>query len=95
MNELPEEIWNKAVRTLYGMCLADMENSGPTKRAFVMTLRVYANNMEKLLKPDKAQAAQHKATLHLVSILRSIDTGSAVHNDVLKEAAERLEKYAK
>lgn len=46
------DVWNRAVSTIQNMCLADMMGVGPTKEAFVMTLRLYADEMEKLLHPN-------------------------------------------
>jgi hypothetical protein len=40
-------VWRRAVKALAGMCVADEMGIGPTKEAFIMTLRVYADEMEK------------------------------------------------
>ena len=46
------EVWDRAVDTLASMCLADKMGNGPTKDAFILTLRLYANEMEKLIQPN-------------------------------------------
>lgn len=42
------EGWNKAVNTLASMCVAYLAGRGPTKAAFIHTLRMYADGLEAL-----------------------------------------------
>jgi len=42
------EYWGKAVNTLSSMCVAYLAGRGPTKAAFVWTLRMYADGLEAL-----------------------------------------------
>ena len=44
--------WNRAVETLASMCVSDMTGRGPTKGAFILTLRNYADEMEKLIQAE-------------------------------------------
>lgn len=46
---MKSEIWNNAVDTLASMCISDKLGTGPTKEAFILTLRLYADEMEKLI----------------------------------------------
>jgi len=47
-------IWDRAVDTLASMCVADKMGSGPTKKAFILTLQTYAREMGKLIQPSEA-----------------------------------------
>lgn len=51
-DEKAEQTWQTAVDTLASMCIAEKTGMGPTKRAFILTLRVYAEQMEPLLAPE-------------------------------------------
>lgn len=46
------DAWNAAVDTLASMCMADKMGRGPTKWGFILTLRLYADEMEKLIHPN-------------------------------------------
>lgn len=56
MTESQQDKWNRAVDTLASMCLSDKMGSGPSKMAFIFTLRLYAQEMERLLQPEEAEA---------------------------------------
>lgn len=43
--------WSRAVDTLGSMCISDKMGNGPTRGAFIMTLRLYADEMGKLIQP--------------------------------------------
>lgn len=43
------DVWARAVDTLASMCVSEKMGRGPTKEAFVFTLRLYADEMEKLI----------------------------------------------
>lgn len=45
------------METLASMCLDYKLGRGNTKKAFVQTLRIYAEEMEKLIKPEPNQEA--------------------------------------
>jgi len=45
--------WELAVDTLASMCIADKLGNGPTKEAFILTLRTYADEMEKLIQTQE------------------------------------------
>lgn len=47
-------VWSQAVNTLASMCIADKIGTGPTKEAFILTLRLYADEMEKLIQPNSS-----------------------------------------
>ena len=47
------KVWDRAVDTLASMCLSEKIGTGPTKQAFIMTLRMYADEMEKLIQPNQ------------------------------------------
>lgn len=49
------EVWDRAVDTLASMCIADKLGKGPTKDAFILALRIYADQMERLLHPEIPQ----------------------------------------
>jgi len=54
------ETWDRAVDTLASLCLAEKMGQGPTKAAFILTLRTYADQMEKLIEPPPAMSATEK-----------------------------------
>jgi hypothetical protein len=49
MSKRDKKIWLSAVEALSVMCVYELTGKGPTKEAFILTLRMYADNMEKLL----------------------------------------------
>ncbi len=51
----PQSTWARAVETLANMCISDQIGRGPTREAFILTLRFYADEMEKLITPTLAQ----------------------------------------
>lgn len=51
-DEKAEQTWQTAVDTLTDLCIAEKTSTSPTRRAFILTLRVYADNMEPLLAPE-------------------------------------------
>ena len=58
MNEQRQKVWDKAVDTLASMCIDDKMGNGSTKEAFVVTLRLFANNMEELIVKDRTDECQ-------------------------------------
>lgn len=44
--------WDTAVNTLASMCVSYQLGKGPTKEAFISTLRIYADEMEKLIEQE-------------------------------------------
>lgn len=50
-------MWETAVDTLLSMCLDYKIGRGNTKKAFVLTLKIYSDEMDKLIKPEPGQEA--------------------------------------
>lgn len=47
-----ENIWERAVDTLASMCIGYKMGKGPTKESFISTLKIYADNLEKVTKNE-------------------------------------------
>ena len=55
------EYWGKAVNTLASMCMAYLAGRGPTKAAFIYTLRMYADGLEALGPNNKVSGPEPAA----------------------------------
>lgn len=82
INAMPtQDVWDRAVVTLANMCIDEKIGRGPTKEAFILTLRLYADYMEETLSRPSARPLGSEPSVDWVIIYKDADRSPELFTD--------------